>query len=208
MSEKHFKDENARLGGVIIPRDGPIQKPLAKQKVDSDTEMADESDIQTQGEPDESHEPQEEVNKPTGDTEKPDLDPSSLLKKESDLPENLKQAAQQADLIMFVGQQTCASDLRKKDSSVGMRFRTFAPLLPQRRATLTGHCGLIANGLVTSQDPSLSDDSLLVSVAGLPAEDANRVGCDVRFWHIPSEPLTAQRKFFNPFDDYQFGQNN
>ncbi|KAF8566049.1 hypothetical protein P879_04369 [Paragonimus westermani] len=85
------------------------------------------------------------------------------------------QAQDSAQVRLTVSQQLPA----------GFRFRTFAPLLPDCRAVLTGHSGLVACGLAGDN----MDDSTVISGAGQSASDGgNKLGaCDVRFWNLPAD---------------------
>ncbi|KAF6770033.1 hypothetical protein AHF37_11673 [Paragonimus kellicotti] len=73
------------------------------------------------------------------------------------------------------------------------RFRTFAPLLPERRAVLTGHSGLVACGLAGDN----VNDSMLISIAGQSASNGgNTLGaCDVRLWNLPADDTMPCCKF-------------
>ncbi|KAF5404397.1 hypothetical protein PHET_02194, partial [Paragonimus heterotremus] len=94
------------------------------------------------------------------------------------------QAHDSAQLRLTVSQQF-PTEMSKASS---FRFRTFAPLLPECRAVLTGHSGLVACGLAGDN----VDDFMLVSVAGQSASDGgNTLGaCDVRFWNLPADDST------------------
>ncbi|KAF7261188.1 hypothetical protein EG68_02602 [Paragonimus skrjabini miyazakii] len=91
------------------------------------------------------------------------------------------QAHDSAQLRLTVSQQFPA-EMSKAGS---FRFRTFAPLLPERRAVLTGHSGLVACSLAGDN----MDDFILASVAGQSAsDDGNTLGaCDVRLWNLPAD---------------------
>ncbi|KAA3681295.1 telomerase protein component 1 [Paragonimus westermani] len=91
------------------------------------------------------------------------------------------QAQDSAQLRLTVSQQLPAETYKEGF----FRFRTFAPLLPECRAVLTGHSGLVACGLAGDN----MDDSTVVSVAGQSASDGgNKLGaCDIRFWNLPAD---------------------